>query len=141
MPNYGYSSSQYSATQATSRPPRRPGPNAVVAARKLGIGTALPKQKKKEKVTMIDWLRNKIRNFIYPQDIESNDVIRADHDQIEESNTLRFTVTPARGGVIVQVRKYDRKNDDNLYVTHVIHDDENIGESIAHIVSMELLRS
>ena len=91
---------------------------------------------------MMVWLRNKIRNFIYPQDdVECNAVIKADHDKIEESNTLRFTVTPARGGVIVQVRKYDRKNDDNLYVTHVIHDDDNVSESIAHIVSMELLRA
>jgi hypothetical protein len=108
----------------------------------LGIGTSLRKKRKKEKVTMMDWLRNKLRNFIYPQDTEeSNEVIRAESDQIEESNTLRFTVTPARGGVIVQVRKYDHKNDDSFYVTHVIHDDENIGESVAHIVSMELLRA
>jgi hypothetical protein len=91
---------------------------------------------------MLDWLRNKLRNFIYPQDeLEQDILVSSAPDQIEESNTLRFTVTPARGGIIVQVRKYDRKNDDNLYVTHVIHDDEHVSERIAELVSMELLRA
>lgn len=123
---------------ATVRPTGRTQARAL---QRLGIGTNVPK--KKEKPTMINWLRNKLRNFIYPQDnvTEANHSVGSDPDLIEESNTLRFTVTPARGGVIVQVRKYDRKNDDHSYVTHVIHDDESVSERIAEIVSMELLRA
>lgn len=60
---------------------------------------------------------------------------------IDEDESLRFTVTPARGGVVVSVRHYDRKADRTNYTNHVIHDDENVAESIGHIVSMEILRS
>jgi hypothetical protein len=62
-------------------------------------------------------------------------------NSIDEDESLRFTVTPARGGVVVSVRHYDRKTDRNNYTNHVIHDDENVAESIGHIVSMEILRS
>jgi hypothetical protein len=112
------------------------------AASKLGIGNALRKRKKKERFTMLNWLRNKLRNFIYPQDeLEQDILVSSSPDQIEESNTLRFTVTPARGGIVVQVRKYDRKIDDSIYTIHVIHDDEHVSERIAELVSMELLRA
>jgi hypothetical protein len=135
MTNYGYATTTQS--QYTSRPI-----SSVQAARRLGLGTNLSKNRKKEKVTMINWLRNKLRNFVYEEDYpEKNVAISSDPGQIEESNTLRFTVTPARGGIIVQVRKYDRKNDDNIYVTHVIHDDEHVSERVAELVSMELLRA
>lgn len=69
--------------------------------------------------------------------------VSADHstNAIDEDNTIRFNVTPARGGVVVSVRQYDRKTDRTNYINHVIHDDENVAESIGHIVSMEILRS
>jgi len=147
MPNYGYGNSQYSATTragynvatSTVRPVSRA---QARAASKLGIGNALRKRKKKERFTMLNWLRNKLRNFIYPQDeLEQDILVSSSPDQIEESNTLRFTVTPARGGIVVQVRKYDRKIDDSIYTIHVIHDDEHVSERIAELVSMELLRA
>lgn len=94
---------------------------------------------------MKNWLRNKLRNFIYPQDDEamaSNSIlVSADEERIDEENTLKFSVTPARGGIIVQVRNYDRKRDETNYTTHVIHDDEHVSERVAEIVSMSLLRA
>lgn len=62
-------------------------------------------------------------------------------NSIEEDNTIRFTVTPARGGIVVSVRQYDAKTDRTNYTNHVIHDDDNVAESIGHIVSMEILRA
>lgn len=63
------------------------------------------------------------------------------NSSIDEDNTIKFNVTPARGGIIVSVRHYDRRNDQTSYTNHVIHDDQNVAESISHIVSMELLKS
>ena len=71
------------------------------------------------------------------QDITIND--DADHYD-HHSNTIKLTVSTARGGCIVSVRQYDRVRDENNYSVHVIHDDEDVATSIAHIVSMELLR-
>lgn len=60
---------------------------------------------------------------------------------IDMSNALRFNVLPARGGVIVELRKYDHKIDRNNNSTHIIPEGENVAESIGQIVSLELLRS
>lgn len=91
---------------------------------------------------MRNWLRNKLRNFIYPDDYtEKSAVVAVDEERIEEENTLKFTVTPARGGIIVQVRNYDRKRDESNYTTHVIHDDEHVSERVSEIISMSLLRA
>ena len=89
---------------------------------------------------MKNWLRNKFRNFLYPLDsAEVSLKVREDDESIDAANTLRFTVTPARGGIIVQVRSYDERRDETKHTTHVIHDDEHVSERVAEIVSMSLL--
>ena len=99
---------------------------------------------------MIQWFREKLRNFI---DAEQEGDLKeyighgigismTDPDvRLNNEDTLNFTVTPARGGIIVQVRKYDNRTGDHNMVTHVIFNDENTSERISEIVSMELLRS
>jgi hypothetical protein len=85
------------------------------------------------------WFRNWLLN-------EDND--RPDQDiRVEEDdhydhhrNTIKFTVSTARGGCIVSVRQYDSVRDENNYSVHVLHDDDDVATNIAHIVSMELLR-
>ena len=89
---------------------------------------------------MINWLRTKLHNFIFPQDIASAGLqVRESHEADIEG--LRFTVMPARGGTIVQLRNYDSKNDRHTYATYVIPDGEDISKEIGNIVSMELIRS
>ena len=56
-------------------------------------------------------------------------------------NTLRFNVTPARGGVVLTVKNYDRKRDEDHCTVHVLHDGQDLAKDIGDIVSMELLRS
>ena len=92
---------------------------------------------------MLNWIRKKLHNFIFATGYEaklSTAVVSADSNDVAEDNTLRFTVTPARGGIIVSVRSYDRRKDDTYNTLHVIHDEEHVSERVAEIVSMELLR-
>jgi hypothetical protein len=56
-------------------------------------------------------------------------------------NTLRFNVTPARGGIVLTVKNYDRKRDEDHCTVHVLHDGQDLAKDIGDIVSMELLRS
>lgn len=56
-------------------------------------------------------------------------------------NTLRFNVTPARGGVVLTIKNYDRKRDEDNTTVHVLHDGQDLAKDIGDIVSMELLRS
>lgn len=82
-----------------------------------------------------------IRNWIMRDDAEVRPEPRIREVEYDESHTLRFSVTPARGGLILSVRHYDRRKDESNFVNHVIHDDQNVAENIAQIVSMEILRS
>ena len=93
---------------------------------------------------MTNWLRQKIKNFLYPDnevELVSSNRLSVTSDDISEENTLRFNVTPARGGIIVSVRNYNRKKDTSENIIHVIHDDEDVSHRVAEIVSMSLLRN
>jgi hypothetical protein len=54
---------------------------------------------------------------------------------------LRFTVMPAEGGTIVQMRIYDRRKDESNNKTYVIPDTEqDVAHRVGQIVAMELIR-
>ena len=74
---------------------------------------------------------------IYPID-EAVPSVGKPYDDIEG---LAFNVMPAQGGVIVQLRKYDRKADRNDNSTHIITEGEDIAEAIGKIVAMELWKA
>lgn len=54
---------------------------------------------------------------------------------------MNFTIHPASGGYILEYRHYDRKNDRNDNKLHIINDDQNLGESIGKIITLEILRT
>ena len=91
---------------------------------------------------MINWIRNGLRNFIYPQDIsisEKMSVVRP--NEVPDIEGLKFTVMPAEGGTIVQMRVYDRRKDESNIKTYVIPDSEtDIAHRVGQIVAMELIR-
>ena len=89
---------------------------------------------------MTNWLRKKLRNFLNDDIIKSSRVEMVS-EEITEDNTLRFQVTPARGGIIVSVKNYNRRKDTSENTVHVIHDDEDVAQRVAEIVSMSLLRN
>jgi hypothetical protein len=88
---------------------------------------------------MIRWIRNKLHNFIFPQPV-ANEIAVSETPEADIEG-LRFTVMPARGGTIVQIRTYDTKRDSNQYTTYVIPDGQDIAEEVGRIVSMELIRA
>ena len=93
---------------------------------------------------MTNWLRKKLKNFLYPDnetELVPSRLSVTSGDDIQEDNTLRFTVTPARGGIIVSVRNYNRKKDTSENTVHVIHDDEDVAHRVSEIVSLSLLRN
>jgi len=93
---------------------------------------------------MTNWLRKKLKNFLYPDDeseLVPSRLSVTSNDDIQEDNTLKFTVTPARGGIIVSVRNYNRKRDTSENTVHVIHDDEDVAKHVSEIVSLSLLRN
>lgn len=53
---------------------------------------------------------------------------------------LNFTIFSASGGHVVEYRSYDTKSDERINNLHIITSDQDIGERIGQIVTMELLR-
>ena len=91
---------------------------------------------------MINWLRTKMTRFLFPP--EQNAIAKmASVREREEADIegMRFTVMPAEGGTIVQMRVYDRRKDENNTKTYVIPETEpDIAHRIGQIVAMELIR-
>jgi len=91
---------------------------------------------------MINWIRRKLHNFIFP----SNEITASSKISVRERDEadiegMRFTVMPAEGGTIVQMRTYDRRKDESNTKTYVIPDgEEDVAHRIGQIVAMELIR-
>ena len=92
---------------------------------------------------MINWLRIRLHNFIFPQDSQAVPsklaTVRESHDADIEG--MRFTVMPAEGGTIVQMRTYDRRKDESNTKTYVIPETEqDVAHRIGQIVALELFK-
>ena len=127
----------------------------------LGAGIPMPSRKKAKikinlnyagrnipktriKVNKMNKFKIWFRNWLYDDHSDEAEKVLAHDDEgrnYEDDKTLKFNVTAARGGVILTVRNYDQRQDRHFYTAHVLHDDQNIAEGVAQIVSMELLRS
>ena len=53
---------------------------------------------------------------------------------------MQFVIYPAAGGHIVEYRSYNEKTDRNEGKLHIITTEDDIGQSLGHIVTLEYLR-
>jgi len=54
---------------------------------------------------------------------------------------IKFEVYRANGGTVIETRRNDRRTGDSLYELHVIAGDQDIGQEIGRIITMEALKS
>ena len=57
-----------------------------------------------------------------------------------DGEPLRFNIFRANGGTVIQTHIYDRQKDRNLQQLHIIGHDQDLGTSLAKIITMESLR-
>jgi len=95
---------------------------------------------------MKNWLRRKMHNFIFPQDeiqSTSNKVSRngiaVEGDSLG-TDPMRLSIYRANGGTVVETRVYDRHKDRNQTQLHIVSHDDDLGHSLAKIITMESLR-
>jgi hypothetical protein len=95
---------------------------------------------------MKNWLRSKIHNFIFPQDEapSTNKVprrgIAISADEGLGTEPMRLSIYRANGGTIVETRVYDRQKDRSHNQLHIVSHDDDLGHSLAKIITMESLR-
>ena len=96
----------------------------------------------------MNWLQKKIHNFIFPQDeapLSSNKatrkgVLTISTDEGLSTEPMRLSIYRANGGTIVETRTYDRQKDRSQNQLHIVGHDQDLGHSLAKIITMESLR-
>ena len=96
---------------------------------------------------MINWLRTKLHNFIFPQDTElvsakpnrKHGLVTTRGSQLD-SRGMNFTIHMANGGYVLEYSTYNEKTDRHDNALHIINSDTDLGQGIAHIITLEMLR-
>jgi len=96
----------------------------------------------------MNWLKRRLRIWAFSSDanenIQSNKLSRG-NDIVASGETLsteplRLSIYRANGGTIVETRFYDRQKDHSQNQLHIVDNDEDLGRSLAKIITMEALR-
>ena len=96
---------------------------------------------------MINWLRHKLHNFIFPQD--SNEVVETKTHRGRalisrgsqlDNRGMNFTIHMANGGYVLEYSSYNDKTDRHDNTLHIINSDTDLGQGIAHVITLEMLR-
>jgi len=95
------------------------------------------------------WLKRRLRNWLNnddgPEDAyvtsksRRNTLVARDSHELD-GEPIRFNIFRANGGTVVQTHVYDRQKDRTLQQLHIVGHDQDIGESLSKIITMESLR-
>lgn len=91
-------------------------------------------------------LRQRIRNWLNSDEHEivsskqhRNTLVARDSHELD-GEPLRFNIFRANGGTVVQTHIYDRQKDRSFQQLHIVGHDQDLGESLSKIITMESLR-
>jgi len=91
----------------------------------------------------MNWLKRKIRNWVndYKNEAKASraNLVTADSESLS-SEPLRLSIYRANGGTIVETRVYDRQKDRSQNQLHIVNNDQDLGEALSKIITMEALR-
>jgi hypothetical protein len=91
----------------------------------------------------MNWLKRRLRIWINSEADEALSVSKLVSTRSSnelEGDPIRFNIFRASGGTVVQTYIYDRQRDRSNSQLHIIGHDQDIGESLGKIVTMESLR-
>ena len=100
--------------------------------------TAMAESNQKRRKTTMSF-KQKLREWLYDDSGETPPQIDRDENDLREEQSINFSIIPAAGGRIVQVRVYDHRKDHSVTKLHIITSDEDLAESLAHILQIEQL--
>ena len=90
------------------------------------------------------WLKRKLAKWVNDYNNEPKPsrelVLSADSESVGSEPILNFKIFPAVGGRVVEFRYYDRKIDRSHTTTYIITNDQDFGERISKIATMEILK-
>jgi len=96
----------------------------------------------------MNWLKRRLRIWAFSDGNEISTINKASQRGIAitsdgetlSTEPLRLSIYRANGGTIVETRVYDRQKDRSQNQLHIVGHDEDLGRSLAKIITMESLR-
>ena len=86
--------------------------------------------------------KRKLRQWLY--DCENSCVSVSGSDPIEHyehyDHNINFSLIPARGGFVLSVRRYYHHQDESKRELYLINQEDNVGERIARIINLEMIK-
>jgi hypothetical protein len=97
------------------------------------------------KKLLLKWVADAQRDqFNEPHVVEETDMKlssnEVDEHEIDMSKSVKFSVLPARGGCVLEIKSWDKKEREWDSVTHVIPEGADVAHAVGQLVSMEMLR-
>lgn len=91
----------------------------------------------------MNWLKNRLRSWANSSEVmvdRKHRGVISTNDETLSSEPLRLSIYRANGGTIVETRVYDRQKDRSQNQLYIIGHDDDLGHSLAKIITMESLR-
>ena len=98
---------------------------------------------------MINWFKQKVIQWVREdwnkarpeQDVlVSNSISTVSKGRRLDQHGMNFTIYSANGGYVMEYSMYDPKTDERNNALHIITSDQDLGQGIAHIITLEMLR-
>lgn len=89
------------------------------------------------------WLRRKLLNILHSDEnqvVKESPQLVGSRDSVDSDPVLQFRVFSAVGGKVVEFSHYDRKTDRRNSTTYIITNEQDFGERISKIATMESLK-
>ena len=95
---------------------------------------------------MMEWLRLKILRWLETDPVVEEKLARQKfgrdiEDSVSDEPVMRFKVYSAIGGRIVEFSRHDRRIDRHEHTLYIINNDEDFGQRIAKIATLENLKN
>lgn len=92
---------------------------------------------------MKKWLRKHLLSILNDRsnEVESRPMLMKEVQTSSDEPVLNFKVFSAVGGKVVEFRRYDARTDRSNCTTYIITNDQDFGERISKIATMENLKN
>jgi hypothetical protein len=100
---------------------------------------------------MINWFKKKVISWVREdwdsasnkrskRGLEENTIGTVAPSSRLQQNGMNFTLYSASGGYIMEYNTYNHNTDTRYNALHIIPSDQELGQGIAHIITLEMLK-
>lgn len=94
------------------------------------------------KKKVVSWVREDWNNVRSEGDglVQSPSTLTVSKGRRLDQHGMNFTIYTANGGYVMEYSTYDPRKDERNNALHIITSDQDLGQGISHIITLEMLR-